>query len=348
MALKFVYVVVSAQEDYYADRVAISIRSLRKHNPGCHVIVLSDTDTVENASGTRGLFKEMADEVITKKYNDDISRLQRSRDLKTSIRQIVQGDFCFLDIDTIITGSLSDLENFQCDVSIALQRDYIEPVPEMSLEYTREYNKQRGIPLDCTHGITQHFNSGIIFCKDTPASHKLFEKWHSLWEESATVYNWFWDQADLNRANALLGNMIVPLDGIYNCMALGFRYAIPKLHDCRIFHYFSNSSKLSYLPVKSSEFLTNFRNKGFTKEVEDVIENIREIYFDGLYIQEKLRHEKLIEGIKEEYHKRPYTYTEKLANKVSTKIPIIEKCVAFLYQGVGKIRKNVKRPEKTI
>lgn len=328
MRVKFVYSVVSNEADYYMERAIISAYSLKRHNPDAEVVLVTDTGTYETLSGTRALMKGLANEIIPVSLSDELSQIQKSRFLKTSVRQLVRGDFLFIDVDTVILDELSELDAFECDMALCLQWDCLEEKQEMSIRQLKKFNRACGIAEDEMHGIVKFYNSGVMFCRDTEKTHGLFEKWHSLWYESSTTHGWHYDQADLWRADVQSGYLISELPGIYNCMALGFEFAMRNLSECRIFHYFSNSKKLDYLPVKRRDFLDRFKQNGFSEELDAAIDNAKIDYISGLAILEKTSFAEL-----EDYKKLLISSPSFiLTKKIVRRLPFVDKFLGALFE----------------
>ena len=53
----------------------------------------------------------LVDNIVMRKFSEEINNRERSRSLKTNLRHIVSGDYLFIDTDTIITGDLSFVDN---------------------------------------------------------------------------------------------------------------------------------------------------------------------------------------------------------------------------------------------
>ena len=106
--MKYVYVLTSNETDFYAEQAVVSIYSLKKFNSGCFVVLVVDSSTNENLINGRELVKNLVDEVIVIDIPPLFSNHQKSRFLKTSLRDIISGDFIFIDTDTIILGSLDE------------------------------------------------------------------------------------------------------------------------------------------------------------------------------------------------------------------------------------------------
>ena len=109
---QFLYVLVSKPEDYYYEQLLISVTSLRKHNPNAFVTVLVDNRTNETLCGPlRGRIKDLVQNIVVVDFDDNLNNTKRSRYLKTTMREHIQGDFLFVDCDTVICDHIS-LDDF--------------------------------------------------------------------------------------------------------------------------------------------------------------------------------------------------------------------------------------------
>ena len=280
MNLKFVYALVSSENDYYAEQAVISMHTLRRHNPGCRIVLATDSPTLDTLTGNRSLIKEYVDECVVIDSPAGFTPLQRSRYVKTLIRRYVEGDFLYLDVDTVIMGPLDDLERYEGDVAATLFRHIRHwnegSVPDRLAEFYRQTHIEE--PLH----ITAYYNGGVILCKDNENGRRLFDAWHRFWLESSTKYGYHFDQCNLWRANASTGNIIVELDGIYNCQMIYMQQVQEYIDRCKVFHYQSCSRTCTYVPFKNPEVLEKIRQQGITPDIEYKTQNLIELYKSGI------------------------------------------------------------------
>ena len=282
--LKFVYALTSGASDYYAEQALISMHSLRMHNPECHITLATDAKTFDSLCGNRALIKDYVSESVVIHTPEDFNPVQRSRFVKTSLRQHVEGDFLYLDCDTVILGNLEELENFDGDAAATpyMHIRYRTPgtVPEILKKYHNLVNVDPG-----QYDYSFFCNGGVIFCRDNEAGHLLFDLWHKFWLEGSVKYGYHSDQCSLWRANAAAGNVLRELNGIYNCQIIYSRVVLEYICDCKVLHYQSTSNTFSEcIPFKDDAFLAKIRRDGITPEVEDVINNMMRDYMRSVII----------------------------------------------------------------
>lgn len=324
--LKFVYVLTTGEDDFYPEQTAVSIHSLRRLHPDAHVVVVTDNESYKTLQGGRGLVKELADEVSVEDTPEGLSCFQKSRYLKTSLRESINGDFVFLDSDTLMVKPLVELKGYKGDVSVVLIQDcgynyWTRKNPHFHL---LRYNAALGIDGNEDYGIEDFFNSGVIVCRDTPKAHELYQLWHRLWLESSVNHGFHADQCSMWRANAELGNVITPLPAKFNWHAINPSFVLGRREECVIFHYFTNSRFLKNLKVKQPEFLMKIRDKGFTPEVDKMIDGIFDEYLECIDI--RIRENKSVVPVLPQD-----TMTVILARKISEKMPWIDKLLSKLY-----------------
>ena len=98
MQTKLVYVLTCTPEATYIEQALISIWSARYHNPDAHIVLLLDDKTNELLVGKRAEVLEYVTEKVVVPFEDaNATMMCRSRWIKTQVRQLVKGDFLFID-----------------------------------------------------------------------------------------------------------------------------------------------------------------------------------------------------------------------------------------------------------
>ena len=235
MKTKIVYVLVSSEKDIYLEQAYVSMYSLKHYNPDAHIVLLTDKRTSLTFEGVREKEVSLADEIVTVELSDALNAQQRSRQLKTSVRQHVTGDFLFIDCDTLVVKSLEAIDRIK-DVKIAACRDthalFAEnPYRKMCLEH----GKMLDWPIESE---TDYFNSGVVYVKDCPESHEFYRKWNENLNKGypKKVYM---DQPSFAKTNFEMGHIVKMLPDVWNCeLKHGIRY----LKDAFIVHYLCTNS----------------------------------------------------------------------------------------------------------
>ncbi len=231
--LKFVYVLTTDQKDLYTEQAYLSIYSLKLKMPEAYTILLVDDLTESYLRRNKQYILSIISELKVIKIDPIFNKKQRSRFLKTTMREYISGNFLYIDCDTIITDNLSDINQTQADIAGIL---------DTHVPLSKYYAKKRVTSMHIEMGMTEalnndsHFNGGIMFARDTEAAHHYFMTWHNLWLECVKKGVNI-DQIALNEANARCGDIIQELNGIWNCQIL--KGGISYLADAKIIHYFA-------------------------------------------------------------------------------------------------------------
>lgn len=284
MNFKVVYVLVSSTEDFYTEQAIMSMVSLRDWHPRCNITLVSDKETVASFSGHRAEIMQLADKVITPELPFDIvnSPKKRSRYLKTSLRPLIEGNFLYLDCDTIVTGNLDGLDRELCDVMAVVNAHDISC--HRKSKQLQDYLKMSGKDFDYNY---PYYNGGVIFTKDTPLSRDFFKVWHELWLTDLREYAISRDMFALALANSQLNGVIKELPGQYNCQ-IEVREGARCLYDAKIVHYWAEGDNFSGILLKNKEFWKNIREHGVTNVEKAIVNNLKRNYFEtGYYLTDK-------------------------------------------------------------
>ena len=106
---KYVFVLTSSPKDFYCEQTLVAVASLRVHNPGAFVTLLTDDRTLATLTGNRAALKDAVDEIKALTLDEKLTPMLRSRFLKTSIRNVIDGDFLFLDSDIAVAHNTSSI-----------------------------------------------------------------------------------------------------------------------------------------------------------------------------------------------------------------------------------------------
>ena len=260
-----IFTLTSSEQDIYLEQALISAYSCRLHNPNAEIVLITDKETSSNLVGKRAEI----DRYITRRVEidcpSDYSKVERSRYLKTTVRQYVKGDFVFIDTDTIVTDSLNAVDDFKGSIGV---------VPEFhcSLEHypgangLKEDARRNGWEYDSTD--IYNYNSGVIICRDDEEGNKFYQMWHECWKERLQNWGDYHDQPPMAKADHLLNHPIKALDGVWNCqVTTNGIYYLPK---AKIIHYygsslFTNKTALTYA-FEDASILYEIKELGYIPE----------------------------------------------------------------------------------
>jgi lipopolysaccharide biosynthesis glycosyltransferase len=237
MKTKVVYVVVSSPADVYLEQAYVSMYSLKYYMPDAYIVLLTDYETSESFEGVRKEEIKYADEVKVVDYRGTkFNAQQRSRQLKTSIRQLIKGDFLYIDCDTIVTRCLDEIDSI--DALIAACRDsHCEFIDNPYRDMNLKWGGQLGWPITQE---TQFFNGGVTYVKDVPEAYEFYHHWNENLTNGYKM-NVFQDQPTFAKTNYEMNHIVQQLPDEWNCeLKHGIRY----LKDAFIVHYLcTNPSK---------------------------------------------------------------------------------------------------------
>lgn len=243
MKTKIVYCLISGSADYYYEQLLISLCSLRKHNPNVEVEVLCDNDTLNTFTSNRRGILEYNIHPNAVEVPSEWGKQERSRYIKTNLRKLTKGDYLFVDTDTVICSSLESIDAIPYAVAAVRDSHVARPMPAYS---QRSHDTEKWIwreakkaEIDAT-GLN-HFNSGVMYVKDTEKAYELYSKWAEQYK-SLLAHDVKIDQLPLMLANKAMNDIISPLDPTFNCQVC-FKEGRDLIPNAHIIHYFPGQGK---------------------------------------------------------------------------------------------------------
>lgn len=205
----FLYILVWKPGEDYADITMMSMSFLRELHPEAQILLLTDQETLIALQNTKHPVLALADRLINTEV-PHVTSSTRSWYLKSRMRRLVEGDFVFLDADTIPRQRLDEL--FLTDAPIAMAENHSSRFPENFPDMERLVYEKNGWQ---TPNIGHYLNSGVIYWKDHPEAHRLSLQWELLWDASVNK-GYGYDQTALNRALEISGVKFKVLDDRFN------------------------------------------------------------------------------------------------------------------------------------
>lgn len=222
MAPHFVYVLIASADDLFAEMAAVSIATLRETTPGARITILSDETTRGLRTPGAALLHSLVDDWVCERLEAS-SPMERSRRLKLTCRHRIEGDFIYLDCDTLIARDLTALAQHRGD--FAAVQDLGQPLPEI-----RELVARKNWSLPA-----RRFNGGVLGLRDTPRVRQMYETAASIWKEAASA-GVYYDQLPFWIATKRAGLPVTWLSPSFNAQITMKTYAAIRPH---IFHIFS-------------------------------------------------------------------------------------------------------------
>ena len=210
MNTKVVYVLVCSREDCYYEQLLLSLQSLRWHQPDCRVEVVTDSDSYRYVLSRQDPLLEGVSLKPVGIPEAERGGTYKSRWLKTRLRSLTDGDFLYLDTDTLIARPLDGIDRFDADIAAVINRNGQPELPEKEDRYFLERAGYSGLK------DAPYFNAGVLLVRDTQPARAFFDDWHRLWLGLVGAGKPLFDQAPFYKANLEAGLPVRELPGEWN------------------------------------------------------------------------------------------------------------------------------------
>jgi len=255
--MQYLHTLTSTPKDFYYEQFFLSATSLKQQMPNAEITLLCNTSTKQTLTGKRSGYEKIVSKIITVDTPSNLSQIEISRWVRTSMRRFVRGDFLFLDGDTIVADDLSSIVDLDINFGACLDKHSLVDTHPKRTNILQK-NKQLGFNSRVTD---KYFNGGVLFCADTPETHLIFDRWHELWLFSKSK-NILRDQPALNMAIYENLPFFTELDGTWNCQ-IAYN-GLPYLSSSKIIHYFATDmvfNESSFL-LASNDIFKQIRDTG--------------------------------------------------------------------------------------
>lgn len=269
--MKYLYVCVSSEKDSYLEQAFASIVTLKSKTPNAFVSLLMDEDTEKSLIGGRENIKHLVDEVVSVEFSPEVCQKVRSRRLKTSMRNLVNGDFLFIDTDTFIFQDLTELEKLPA--SFAGVQDKHCPLSKNDQVHTLSLSKKLLWNSPDFVNEETFINGGVLLVRDSKENRDFFKDWnkeYQKWEKKGISQ----DMPSLALVNYKHDHCISEIEGSWNCqLESGAQF----FRSAKIFHYYA-----SHITQKSlTDLFQYIRNSKYDESAEKyILENYERIAFD--------------------------------------------------------------------
>jgi len=234
MSPKIVYAVTSVGKDTYSVMTRISVASARLSCPGTRVMLACDEVSAREMEKTRDLLLYDVDEVMVVPTPEG-NATYRNRHIKTRLRTLLEGEFLFMDSDTIVRGDLSALNSIEGDIAAAPNHS-ADSLEAQIWDEDRDHLTQMGWSVANTY-----FNGGLIFYRDTAAARALACEWHHRWAEGFRKTGRANDQPAFNASIAAMEIRVETLPHRYNAQ---FTMNQSSASEALVWHYYSTDTSL--------------------------------------------------------------------------------------------------------
>lgn len=275
MKTKIVYVLVSSEKDIYLEQAFVSMSSVKYHTPSAYIIIVTDDTTYNNLKGIRKQETILADEIVVVEIDAGIKAQKRSRILKTGLRNYINGDYLFIDTDTIIVKDISAIDNYQNGEIWAAwdthTRLHNNPYKDKCIKHVNKI----GGTLD---GEDIYFNSGVMLVKDSCITHDFYKRWTQNYLKGYEK-NVSMDQPSLAKSNIEAKHLIRTLPAIWNCQ---FKHGIKYLKDAYIIHYLVTNKNNGGVPPFMMNDTSIFEEIKRTGKIPQTVKKLFDDPFAGI------------------------------------------------------------------
>ena len=181
--MKIVYVLVGTEKIEYLNMLKFSVASARAHMNNIEIIVLTDCASYVLLKDDAWLINNKVN-AISVDIPFDYNTVEKSRYLKTNMRSFVDGDFLYLDSDTIICEDISDTKP-EYSVSLVLDENRLLFEQDDKGESIKARARERGYNLD---NCERYYNGGVILVKEDETAHLFFKRWCCT-KDRARIYS---------------------------------------------------------------------------------------------------------------------------------------------------------------
>lgn len=188
------FVLAAKDLGLYADMSAVAALAVRRLHLQARIILVTDEPTAHAIDHGNHALANIVTEIVVQPTGTDAPTVS-SRHLRTILRQLVKGDYVYLDGDTVAVRPLDRGWPGGADLAVARDRNQwgITPLALPSVEKLRA-------KLGWEFLMDRYLNAGVMFVRDTPAAHAFYAEWHRRWKQALSLGIWQ-DQFSLNSAS---------------------------------------------------------------------------------------------------------------------------------------------------
>ena len=264
--MKYLYVLVGSKKGFYCEQTLVSMASLKRIEPASFITLLVDNQTEVDCKKKIERIRKYVDEYIIVPIEEDFPAIARSRYIKTTMRKYVEGDFLYVDADTIWNAPV-EKNDFTHDIMGVLDGHCLLADHPLKKGIEEDFRKVGYNPE-----VERYVNGGVLFSKDSDVSRKFYDLWHETWRHTS-LSRCFIDMPSLNYAIKRIGDSFALLPDSYNVQISRSWEYFPH---AKLIHFFTgwqnNYFESPYLFQKNS-FWEEVCQNGISKYVSDAINN---------------------------------------------------------------------------
>jgi hypothetical protein len=212
---------------HFVEMTRLSALSVSLRVPGAEIVVYVD---VETEARLRHRLDAVFDGLAAVRVIDTGggSAAYRNRFIRTSLRNLLDGPFLYLDGDTLVRTDIRDAFANDGDIALVINHndpDMTTPANEAALMRRCGWAEPEG----------PYYNAGVQFWSDTATARKAGARYHAAWRELTARTGLANDQQAFNHAVAAEGLAVRLLPSAYNAQ-LDCRMG--PAFEARVWHFF--------------------------------------------------------------------------------------------------------------
>lgn len=245
---KVAYVLTTNGNDIFADMALLSMLSVRISNPSLSIIALCDEKSAEAVNRSEHRFLEICNEMISVQVPDG-PPVFKNRWIKSQLFSNLEGDVLYLDADTLVRGSLTDLPQLVKELGGVANHNG-STLSEQVWTEDSSVSAKMGWPVD----FKTYINGGMFFYRKCQAVDRFFAKWHEFLIAGISANGRLRDQPSLNSAIVASGVDLAVLSSCYNKQLI---MPWKRTSEARVWHFYAaedwNENPFSLLVGKASK-----------------------------------------------------------------------------------------------
>jgi hypothetical protein len=189
------FVLAGKELGLYADMGAVAALAVRRLHPQARIILVTDEPTACAIDHHSHALGKIVTEIVVRPTGAD-DPVVSSRYLRTVLRELLKGDYLYLDSDAVAVRPLD--HGWPKRADLAMARDWNERgLPPTALPIIEKLRAK----LAWEFRPDRYLNAGVMFVRDTPGAHAFYGEWHRRWKQTLSL-GIREDQWSLNSASA--------------------------------------------------------------------------------------------------------------------------------------------------
>ncbi|MFZ4401909.1 MAG: putative nucleotide-diphospho-sugar transferase [Bacteroidales bacterium] len=228
--MTFLYILTSNGKDEFIDMTYLSASFLRYLHTKANIVLITDSQSALIIKNSNHPLLKIINNVISI-ITPEGTQKWKSRYLKSHMRELISGDFLFLDSDTIPLKPLDKL--FEIMLPIAAANNHSKDISTNFISYEKKLYDD----LQWSYPNKHYLNTGVMFWKEDAKAYKLSKLFIHKWEQSQ-FEGYHYDQPAFNAALTEWDGEYYVLENNFNAQ---FRSNIKVSIDAKLWHFYSSN-----------------------------------------------------------------------------------------------------------